>query len=34
LVSDGTCTITASQAGNAYFSAATPVQQSFNVTGE
>jgi len=34
LVSDGTCTITATQAGNADFSAATPVSQSFNVTGE
>jgi hypothetical protein len=34
LVSDGTCTITATQAGNANFSAATPVSQSFNVSGE
>ena len=34
LVSDGTCTITAAQTGNANFSAATSVPQSFNVSGE
>lgn len=34
LLSDGQCTITASQAGNANISAATPVPESFNVTGE
>ena len=34
LVSDGTCTITATQAGNGNFAAATPVSQSFNVSGE
>jgi hypothetical protein len=34
LVSDGTCTITATQTGNANFSAATPVPQSFQVSGE
>jgi uncharacterized protein (TIGR03437 family) len=34
LVSDGTCTITATQTGNANFSAATPVPQSFMVSGE
>ncbi len=31
-VSAGTCSITASQAGNATYAAATPVTQSFNVT--
>ena len=34
LVSAGTCTITASQAGNATYAAATPVTQSFSVLGE
>ena len=34
LVSDGTCTITATQAGNGNFSAATPGPQSFTVSGE
>jgi hypothetical protein len=32
LIAAGTCTITATQAGNAVYSAATPVVQSFNVT--
>ena len=32
LLKAGTCTITASQAGNGIYSAATPVQQSFPVT--
>ena len=32
LVSVGTCSITASQAGNGSYAAATPVTQSFNVT--
>jgi len=32
LLKPGTCTITASQAGNSIYSAATPVQQSFQVT--
>jgi uncharacterized protein (TIGR03437 family) len=33
IVAAGTCSITASQPGNAGFSAATPVTQSFSVTG-
>jgi hypothetical protein len=33
-VASGTCTITASQAGNASYSAATPVSQSFTVNGQ
>jgi hypothetical protein len=34
LVAPGTCTIQATQAGNANYSAATPVNQSFQVTGK
>jgi hypothetical protein len=34
LVAAGTCTIQATQAGNANWAAATPVNQSFQVTQE
>ena len=34
LVAVGTCTIQATQAGNATYAAATPVNQSFQVTQE
>jgi uncharacterized repeat protein (TIGR01451 family) len=34
LVTSGTCTIQATQAGNAIYAAATPVNQSFTVTAE